>query len=486
MQFQSKQFIKILFISIFFISAYNIQAQDGYKVTLKVKGKTDSSIILGNYWADRTVAFDTGYYNAKKKEWVFEGNEKAPRGVYFMIFRDMSHFEFVMNDKQHFSISTDTVDFYTKNLTFEGSDENNRFAKYQQTTGDFGMRLYAINGKMASAADEIEKKKLVDERNALNDERTAYMENFLKENPNDILCKILGAMRPVDVPEIFKADGKTIDTMVQYQYYKSHYWDNFDFKEEALIRSPQNFVFNKINTFFLSVIPQHPDSIIDFADNILKQTNGNRELDKYFIFRITQIYDTLQMMCMDKPFVYLVDNYYLKGRAFWADSATLERMKEAADKRRYTVCGEIALDLNHYDMFNKAQRLYEHRGSKYTIIVFYDPTCGHCRTELPILHKIYEEKKKEGWGVYAIATSNKKTEWEKYIKEENPTWNDWTNVCDVVPYQEWVDNRKAYNITANPTIMLLDSKGKIIARKIPAENILEFVERYEKAPEKFR
>ena len=42
----------------------------------------------------------------------------------------------------------------------------------------------------------------------------------------------------------------------------------------------------------------------------------------------------------------MVDKYYMTDRAYWIDSATRTRMKEAADKKRYTTCGAKALDLN--------------------------------------------------------------------------------------------------------------------------------------------
>jgi len=457
----------------------------GYKITLKVGGKKDSAVILGNYWANKTLAFDTGKYDFAKKQWVFEGKEKAPRGIYFFIFKDLSHFEFIMNDEQIFTVSTDTAEYYAKNLTFIGNEENNRFVQYQAKNIEFGKKLYDINEQIKTAPNDGLKEEYLEKRNALGDTRNAYMESLLKEYPNDVLSKLLYALKPIDVPNVYKADGVTIDTMGQYHYYKNHYWDNIDFKEEALIRTPQNLLYTKIENFFLNVIPQHPDSATWWAENLLSKSKDTKEIDKYFIFRITQLYDSLQMMCMGKTFVHMIDKYYMSTRAFWVDSNLRATMAEAAEKRRYTICGEVALDLNHYDLNGKEQTLYKNKG-KYTIIVFYDPTCGHCRTELPIIHSLYQEKKAEGWKVYAISSNSKKTEWEKYIKEDNTQFQDWINVCDVVPYQNWVDNKIRYNINTNPTIMILDSDGRIIAVKIPASNIAEFIERYQRAPEKFR
>ena len=82
-------------------------------------------------------------------------------------------------------------------------------------------------------------------------------------------------------------------------------------------------------------------------------------------------------------------------------------------KKRYSACGATALDLNFYDFDSVPHRLYDNMGTKYTIIAFYDPTCGHCKKEMPILHELYSRKKTEGMKVYAISAMNKKERMEE-------------------------------------------------------------------------
>jgi hypothetical protein len=330
---------------------------DGYKITLEMKDMKDSLVILGNYWADRTVAFDTAYYNSKRKNWVFEGNEKAPRGIYFLIFKDRSVLEFVMNDNQVFTLQGDSQDNYVTNLHAIGNDENERYADYKRKAMYYGKSIFDLTKKIDATTDTKEKQKLLDNRTDLYKGRLEYMTSFIADYPNDLFAKFITALKPIDVPDLKKENGN-IDTQGQYYFYKNHFWDNFSFTEGGLVRTPENMIYEKIQSYFTNVVPQHPDTVIAYADALLAKTNGTRELDKYFIFRIAQLYDTLQLMCMDKVFVHMVDKYYLGGRAFWADSTTLARMKEAADKRRYTNCGAVALDLNYYDLDSVPQRLY--------------------------------------------------------------------------------------------------------------------------------
>ena len=44
----------------------------------------------------------------------------------------------------------------------------------------------------------------------------------------------------------------------------------------------------------------------------------------------------------------------------------------------------------------------------YTIVCFWDPTCGHCREEVPRMDSIYHAKwKNEGVKIYGVLTETK-------------------------------------------------------------------------------
>ena len=448
---------------------------EGYEITVKVDGKQDSFLILGNYWVGKMLPFDTAYYNKKKKSWTFKSEERAPEGIYFLFFRNNTVMDLVMGNNQFFELETDTMEGYIRNLNVKGDEENARYAEYKRSSIDFSKQMEVLKGKLSK---DPSNEKLKEERTKMYKERRAYMTNYIAENPSDIFAKYMLAIKPIDVPDLKKENGDT-DTFGRYTWYKTHYWDNVDFQEECMVRTPDEWLPRKITDYMTNLLYQHPDTAIKYADALLAKTKGNKEVDKYFIFKITQLYDTMQLMCMDKVFVHMVDKYYSTPRAYWVDTGTRRRMVEAAEKRRYTMCGATALNLNYYDLDSVPQMLYKHRG-KYTIVVFYDPTCGHCKTEMPVIHELYSRKKSEGWTVYAIAAMNKKKEWKNYILKDNPTWTDWVNVCDVVPYRQWVDNRAAYNIVANPTILILNSQGQVIAKRIPAKNIESFIAEYER------
>ena len=61
-----------------------------------------------------------------------------------------------------------------------------------------------------------------------------FQTNFTYNNPNILFSKILNASKDVEIPNLpLLADG-TENKDLQFQYYKSHFFDNFDFSDSRL------------------------------------------------------------------------------------------------------------------------------------------------------------------------------------------------------------------------------------------------------------
>jgi len=50
--------------------------------------------------------------------------------------------------------------------------------------------------------------------------------------------------------------------------------------------------------------------------------------------------------------------------------------------------GSIAAPLDLTDTLGKVVSLYSIK-AKFTLFAYWDPTCGHCRQEIPVLDSIY-------------------------------------------------------------------------------------------------
>ena len=146
--------------------------------------------------------------------------------------------------------------------------------------------------------------------------------------------------------------------------------------------------------------------------------------------------------------------------------------------------GEKAADLEMLDKDGKPSTLYNLTGD-YTVVCFWDPTCGHCKEELPRLDSIYRASwKKHGVKIYAVLSADSKedlkAEWMKYIREHN--LGDWINVYQTKEMESAIaasqkpGYRQLYDITLTPTLYLLDNEKRIIGKKLTWQQLDELLQ----------
>ena len=114
---------------------------------------------------------------------------------------------------------------------------------------------------------------------------------------------------------------------------------------------------------------------------------------------------------------------------------------------------EIALN----DKDGKEVKLSSFRG-KYVLISFWDSWSGPCRKEMPNLTKVYERYRKKGFEIYSISLDKTTDAWLKACNDDNITW---ISVHDAD--HEYKD---IFNVENIPPTLLIDKKGKIIAKNI--------------------
>lgn len=264
------------------------------------------------------------------------------------------------------------------------------------------------------------------------------------------------------------AKGNITDSSFQYHYFKGHYWDHVDFSDDRMLRTP---IFqNKIKTYTTQLTPQHPDSIIASLDTIIEKSKANKEVFKYCVATLTNFYENSKIMGFDKIFVHLSEKYYLSDLAFWADSTLKAKIHERVEKIKPNILFTVAHDLAMPDTSFVMHTLHGIK-SKYTVLVFWDPTCSHCKVEIPKLAHYYDSvKTKKSIEVFAVGIESDMEVWKKYIHDNKL---DWINVSDLYNQTNF---RSYYDIYSTPVIYLLDDRKRIIAKRLDAEKVSEFIE----------
>ncbi|MGZ4059431.1 MAG: DUF5106 domain-containing protein, partial [Bacteroidia bacterium] len=281
----------------------------GCSIKITSKGlKEGSMCLLACYFADKNFIKDSAKANAKG-EVLFTNTEKYPQGIYLFVLPNKKYFDFVMDEGQNFSLETDTTDF-VKNMKVKGSDENKYFFEYNVFMAGKQKQIEPLRDELKSIKSSKDSTKMVQDKIAAIDKEVVnYKLNFMKANPKSFLTTLFKAMQEPIVPEAPILPNGRKDSTFAYHYFKTHYFDNIDFSDDRLLRTP---IFqNKIKYYLDKLTPQTPDSINISCDYIIEKARANNDIFKQMVSWMTYNYESSMNMGFDAIFVHLVQRYYV-------------------------------------------------------------------------------------------------------------------------------------------------------------------------------
>ncbi len=460
-------------------------AKDGHDITIKVEGvKNAKGQLAYHYETKKYLEIDSLHFD-KKGIVNIKGDKKLQKGIYLLVLPNQSYFELLIGEEQEFYMETDTSDLI-KSMVVKESINNELFYGFLQFWGEKQEENKKLKNEL-SGLKKIEKpkkdekvrmeeidKKLSDNGEAIR----SYQEKIITSHPKTFYAHILKAMKDPEVPDPPKDNnGNLIDSNFTFKYYKAHYWDNFDFNEDGLVRTP--ILKGKMDRYLNKMTLQIPDSIIKSADFILSQAPKNSEMMKYFLANLLNEYANSKIMGMDAVYVHLVQNYYDKGTAYWVDDANLKKISDRAKSLSPLLIGKVPPNMVLKDLGGKYVSMHDVASkNKYTVLFLYDSGCGHCKKAAPKLKKGIDtlKAKKIDVEVYAACTEVNDQEWRKFVKDKSIT--EWINVADIDKHSYF---RSQYDITSTPQVYIVDKNKKIIAKRLGAEQVQDFIERYDKS-----
>lgn len=466
---------RLLALLLLFSTAAFAQAPKGYDLKFKIQGLKDTTALLGFYYGESTYIKDTARVNSKG-EFFFDGKEPLSQGVYFLVLNKTRIFELVIGDNQKFSMETSTAD-YIKNMKVAGDVDNKLF--FDNMVYNMERHKEAepyLKVIQDSTLKEEDKKQAREAFSKINEKVQQYHEEVIQKHPNTITARIFKASQPLKVPDAPKKPNGNIDSTFQLKWYREHFFDNFDLADDALLRMPRPFYSEKINEFLDKLFVPNPDTVSRAIDKIAAKAKKNQETYKYLVWTCVLKFQNPEIMGLDAVFVHLYDTYFANGAMdFWANDKMKKNLKEHADRIRKSMIGNTGSNLVMQDSNFQPRSMYDIK-NKYTILFIFDPDCGHCKKETPVLVDFYTKSKgKVDMEVYAVSADTSMQKMRDFIKEMKMPW------ITVNGPRTYVGNyQDLYDSQTTPSIYILDEKKKIIAKKIPVEKIEEFLENYEK------
>ena len=448
----------------------------GHAIQISLKPYQNTKIYIGTNYGNNRVLADSCVLN-EKSEGVFKGAQKLTPGIYFLVNPKYAIlFDFIVDDAQNFKIIADTTNL--SNYTIVGSKENDLFKEYSAAVNKIGGELAAIENKFktstTSADSSTYREQYITKDKELKDKRNSFMKTY----PNSMMSYLLNVMQRPEAPAIPVINGKA-DSLYPFYYVKNHFWDKVVFNDNRLIRTP--FFEAKLDEYFKNYVAREADSIIEEVQYMLTVAKTGKEIYPFLLFKFTNKYISPEFMGQDKVFLHLYQNFFAKGDTVLLNEASKKSITERAYSMMANQLGlpAPALDINTID--DKPFSLYK-TAAPYTFIAFWDPTCSHCKIEIPQLDSIYKASWK-ALGVQIVGVNINYKEipaWKKFIADNNI--NNWFHVYQTeADLNAEIANRKPttirqlYDVFKTPTFYLLDANKRIIAKNLTLNQFDDFL-----------
>ncbi|MCL2097565.1 MAG: redoxin domain-containing protein [Bacteroidales bacterium] len=447
----------------------------GYRIELTLDGLKDTTVFLAIHSGDKKYSVDTATVNHEGKA-VFQKNKSLVGGMYLLATNDYQLFDFLISDEenQNFSIYAKAPE-YSASLKYTNSPENQSFIDFQQYLRSQQKRV----SELVKRSEQDPLFQVADSLEVINKEVEKYIQLRRQEYKGTLLATVLKAAFPAAAPKPDIPDGTPKrDSLLWRHYYdydKLHYFDGIDFSDSRIVYTP--LLHSRIEEYFSKRLIQTPESLNPQVDMVLDLAEANSDVYSTVLSQLFNKYVNAEIMGMEAVALHIGEKYVLTGKASWLDSAALAKVQDFVEHNRYSLIGMQAKELKLQSLSGPFESVYA-INSPYLVLLFYEPGCGHCKTEMPKLYDVFQRYRNKGVQVMAVCTIHKYNEWVKYVTENN--YSEWINVWDGFNKEDNISIgsrfREYYNVYTTPQVYLLDKDKTIIGRRLDSKVLEQILE----------
>lgn len=456
-----------------FLQLTFIGFSQGYEIRVKFSNLKDTVLFLGLHYGNNKYIKDTVRID-KKGVAVFKGKTPLAPGIYLIITPSKNYFELLVREP-FISVEADTTDLVGK-IKIIASEENKLFYAYLSFMEEQYKKRQELLKQKDKVKDNKEETDKIDKKlTELDDSIISYRKYAIQTYSHLFFGKLMKMMQEPEPREKLPDENDSVYGQYLYNFYQEHYFDNFDFSDSAILRTP--IYEAKLDRFIDKMVMKNPDSVKCAVSRIIDKSLANREVFKFTCIKFFNKYanEMNTYMGIDAIFVHLSKRYYLSGLAYWSDSTQMKKIADRVWNLENNLIGMKAKELIMLDTNNNFRSLYQVKAI-YTVVIFWDVSCGHCKHEMPIIRDLYNKMGKDSLQVFAVHIGDDLKEWKKYINEQK------MNFIHVYDPQYYSNFRQFYDVYKKPIIYLLDKNKVIQAKNIPADKLAELIAFLNKNP----
>lgn len=403
--------------------ADNCPVKEGLKIALHNVDNT--------WWKDLPVT---------KGEFVFRHYLTEPRRVAIRTIYGVKFDFFVTTKEKVYEIEISCPE-KTEQFSVKGSEENAAYVVYSNANKDLQTTLDSLAKQDITKEDVfmLVRKTIEDYQKTLADVASAHPGTFTAQ----VFC---------EAEKLPEGSLNSLEAL-QKNFLKRPAYANPQIYNDFL---PQRILLNYIALRTKDSDPNEPiETLMSIA---LKNKKAAINLQE----NMSNIFYRMHQEDLVKAYINWADRN--------PDKMYNQNVKQRLQNLKKVVAGSPMIDFELKDPTGKLQKLSETvKSGKVTALIFYSPTCGHCKEKVPLFVPLWDEYKNKGLKIFAVASSAKEEEWKSFIKTHaKPDW------VHVFQYEEGSQPSDLY-YASNPTFILIDSGGTILSRIGDEEDVIAMI-----------
>lgn len=405
------------------------------------QGEMPTRVYLRAYTQSQSFSLDSADVNMYGA-YTLDKNLNS-HGLYYLIIGKVRYKVFLSPDEPQIRVQNQYQN--QDKIWIENSKENDAYKLFRQSLDYYEPAIFRVlkNYSEQDSQDVYLRPLIKGLAQNFKQVNSYYPQTFV----NKTLCSIKSW---TEKPEV--------DTINNLQkFLKENFVASLPLEDENLLDLPvfddtyMGYVANLMDTSIADI-----DTLLAIIENkSLPQKNylyANRQLFRFLVLsqRESQL---SRFLFLQSSNIRLVDDLVLQSQ-----------MKEVAA----IMPGQKAKDIKGLDLLDKPQSLYAFlEKKKITLLVFWEPSCAHCKDAQPRLETLYERYGNKGFGIFGVAIGDNTEEWKKHVTTQKLPW---VNI-QMVKNEKEKNDANYFFVVYTPTFVLIKQDGTIFHRFIDIRNL---------------
>ena len=440
-------------IVLFFLCLFPFFSKAQFVLKVKAINTTDSIAYLRASLFDDKNFIPKDTINLKKPIYTIRNTKSIVGGIYYLYFpKTKQKIHFILEDKDTVLLEINGLDYLqTAKIN---TTKNKILLNYQRLERSLSRydSSYAAELKMGKKFNQIQKAAYFKIKT---DSLIAFRKAKLKLfKPSDAIHIYFSTLNSLDENVPNKRDYAARDAFLK----------KFDLNEPKLFFTP---TMKQIIVEYLSFYPLQGDTLTKGLDEVFKKLLCTNKAYSFVFDYFTKVFKNREVLNNTGGYAYLIDKYVKNNSCAFLDKNNKqvflnELTQLQAQKINAPVMNVILEDtLGVKKDLNAFAKNYN-----YTVLIFFDPNCEHCKVEVPKMDstiKLLENELMVRIGKFAVCNEPNMPlkSWKEFIELHHLNLN-----YEHVIMNNDIEIRKAFDAFSNPLFFLIDKEGILLAKKI--------------------